>query len=129
MMAKKFDEYHFLIFLFTEIEDGKSNDFDFNEEFIDDLEKKYKKLTKEVLEKIVLKSEVHKWIERRGMSRDCPYRITERGKGVAISKRKEFDISFGKKLNKFIGDYKNIFYVIGFIVTMILAYIKIKGQS
>ena len=127
-MAKKFDEYHFLIFLLTEIEDGKHNDFHFNEQFLENLQKKYKKLTKESLKKIVLKSETHKWIETRGMGKNCPSKITERGKGVAVSKRKEFDISFGKKLNKFIGDYKNIFYVIGFIVTMILAYIKIKGQ-
>jgi len=128
-MAKKFDEYHFLIFLLTELEEGKYNNFHFNEQFLEKLQKNYKNLTKEELEKIVLKSEAHEWIKIQGVGRDCPYKITERGKGVAVSKRKEFDISFGKKLNKFIGDYKNIFYVIGFIVTMILAYIKIKGQS
>jgi hypothetical protein len=33
-MSKKFDEYHFLLFLLTEIEEGKSNDFNFNDEFL-----------------------------------------------------------------------------------------------
>ena len=79
------------------------------------------------MKKIILKCETHEWIKREGHSLDCPYKITERGKGVAVSKRKEFNENFGKKLNKFIGDYKNIFYVIGFFVTLVLAYIKIKG--
>ncbi len=127
MMSKKFDEYHFLILLLVEIEEGKPNDFNFNEKFLENLQLKYKKLTNIELEKIILKSETHEWIKQKGMSKDCPYKITERGKGVAVSKRKEFNENFGKKLNKFIGDYKNIFYVIGFFVTLILAYIKIKG--
>jgi len=127
-MAKKFNEYHFLIFLLIDLEEGKYNDFYFNDEFLKRLQIQYKKLKKDELDKIILKSEAHKWIEIEGIGRDCPYKITERGKGVAISKRKEFDINFGKKINKFIGDYKEIFFVIGFIVTMILAYIKIKGQ-
>lgn len=127
MMAKKFDEYHFLILLLVEIEEGKHNDFNFDEQFLKNLQLKYKKLTNGEFKKIILKCETHKWIEQRGMGKDCPYKITERGKGVAVSKRKEFNENFGKKLNKFIGDYKNIFYVIGFFVTLILAYIKIKG--
>jgi len=127
-MSKKFDEYHFLIFLLTEIEEGKSNDFNFNDEFLKRLKVKYKKLTKEALKQVILKSETHKWIEIQGIGKDCPYSITERGKGIAVSKRKELDINLGKKINKFIGDYKNIFYLIGFCVMLILAYLKIKGQ-
>ena len=126
-MGKKFDEYHFLILLLVEIEEGKHNDFNFDEQFLKNLQLKHKKLTNEELKKIILKCKTHEWIKKRGMSKDCPYKITERGKGVAVSKRKEFNENFGKKLNKFIGDYKNIFYFIGFCVALILAYIKIKG--
>ena len=126
-MAKKFDEYHFLILLLIEIEEGKNNDFNFDEQFLKKLQLKYKKLTNIELEKIILKAETHEWIKRKGHSLNCPYKLTERGKGVAVSKRKEFNQNFGKKFNKFIGDYKNIFYLIGFCATLMVAYIKIKG--
>jgi len=127
MIDKKFNEYQFMILLLERIEEGKANDFNFDENFLKSLQLKYKKTTKTDLEKIILKCKTHEWIEQRGMGTDCPFKITERGKGVAISKRKEFNENFAKKLNKFIGDYKNIFYFIGFCVALILAYIKIKG--
>jgi hypothetical protein len=128
-MAKKLDEYHFLIFLITKIEEGNHNNFHFDEKFLKQIEKKYKGTTKELLERIIIKCKIHKWMNSQGIGQDCPYQITERGKGVAISKRKEFDANFGKRVNKFIGDYKNIIYLIGFCVTLFLAYIKIRGQG
>lgn len=126
-MGKKFDEYQFMILLLEKIEEGKPNDFDFDEKFLKNLQLKYKKTTDIDLKKIILKSETHDWIKKQGHSLSCPYKITERGKGVAVSKRKEFNQNFGKKFNKFIGDYKNIFYLIGFCATLMVAYIKIKG--
>ena len=126
-MAKKFGEYHFLIFLLEKIERGNANSFIFDESFLNMVSTQYKKLTKKELETIVLKSETHHWIEQEGIGCNCPHSLTERGKGVAISKRIEYNENFGKKTNRFIGNYKNIFYFIGFCVALVVAYVKIKG--
>ena len=125
MMAKKFNEYCFLILLLEKIEDGNMNDFGFDTKFLENINLNYKKITFDELEKIIQKCKAHAWIEKKCRSRDCPYMITERGKGIAVSKRKEFNENFWKKLNKTIGDYKNILYFIGFFIAFVVGINKI----
>ena len=119
MMAKKFNEYSFLILLLEKIEDGENNSFEASDIIQD--------ITDEELKSIIKKCKTHNWIEIPCLASDCGFILTEQGKGVAVSKRKEYDENIGKKINKFIGDYKNIFYIIGFCATLAVAYIKIKG--
>ena len=51
-MVKKLDEYQFMILLLEKIEEGKPNDFDFDEKFLKNLQLKYKKTTDMDLKKL-----------------------------------------------------------------------------
>lgn len=89
--------------------------------------------TLDELKKATDKCFAHEWIKPISMGSDrySQLRITQKGIGVARSKRKSEELkksrSILKKLSDYIEDHRGLFIVFGFLIALITLAIKLFG--
>ena len=106
LFRKKFNKDELTVFLFKKIKNGIPNGFAIREnDFINELKKSYKCVDIQSLEDYIQQAKAHNYIKNQCMN-GCHIELTDRGKGVAISKVKQQETNLLKKLLKLLMNIK-----------------------
>lgn len=136
------DEYKLLIHILEFCEENgntyKNVHFDINHELVEELYDRYGiQPSVDELKAIADRCYAREWIEKMyiGSGRHNGLKLTAKGIGVAISKRKSDEIrksrSFFKRTSDYIEDHKGIFVLLGSLIALIGLVVTIlsKGGS
>jgi len=128
-MKKPINEFQLLILLFEKLENNEDNSFTLNQSFIKYISSQNFNIPKGELEKFKKRYITYQWIKQETIAgENSTFSLTDKGKNIALSKRKDYNENPIKKFNKWLGEYKNIAYFILFIITLVITYLKILGD-
>ena len=123
----KLTETELLIFLFENIEDkGLKYQFEFDDIF-KEIKLKYNSVDEEFLKTLIKRCRLKKYIEIPYADKNCVncgFELTKEGEEEALLKREENNRPFLIKTNSFIGNHKNIIYLIVTIISIYTLYNK-----
>ncbi|WP_196140641.1 hypothetical protein [Aliikangiella sp. G2MR2-5] len=131
-------EFALLYFIIDHMDENgltyKLVDFSIDESMTEEVNNKFKtSFTLDELEKATDKCLSHEWVNYRAMGQKYGFLgITQKGVGVARSKRKSDELksqrSWFKKFSDYIEDHKGVFILIGSIVALVTLSLKIFGE-